>query len=261
MSSTDSRIERGERGERRRPADQRLERRRRPSRPGRTWRRSAGRARRAGWPARAATRSPRRASARRRRRSARGRRGTWGTARRGDTAPTWWPARPTRCSPLATLRRRLDLDHQVDRAHVDAQLEASWWPPPPAAGPALRSSSIRARCSLLTEPWWARASTGAAPVDGAGLGHHLRRVRPARRHGRRRSASPASGALPSPRRPAAPPRSRSAGRSAARPAGGSWRTPGSSGASAIEVDDALLDVRPDRGPRARPRRPARSGRR
>ena len=31
--------------------------------------------------------------------------------------------------------------------------------------PALRSSSIRARCSLLTEPWCARASIAGAPRD------------------------------------------------------------------------------------------------
>lgn len=29
--------------------------------------------------------------------------------------------------------------------------------------PAFRSSSTRARCSLETEPWWARAMTGGAP--------------------------------------------------------------------------------------------------
>ena len=33
----------------------------------------------------------------------RGRPGTWGRRRPRDTAPTWWPARPTRCSPDATL--------------------------------------------------------------------------------------------------------------------------------------------------------------
>ena len=39
-------------------------------------------------------------------------------------APTWCPARPTRWSPRATRRRALDLDDEVDRAHVDAELEA-----------------------------------------------------------------------------------------------------------------------------------------
>ena len=33
---------------------------------------------------------------------------------------------------------------------------------------------MMARCSLLTDPWWARASTGGAPLAGAGLGHDLR---------------------------------------------------------------------------------------
>ncbi len=37
---------------------------------------------------------------------------------------------------------------------------------------------MRARCSLLTEPWCARARTGGAPADGTGLGHHLRPVAP-----------------------------------------------------------------------------------
>ena len=39
-------------------------------------------------------------------------------------APTWWPARPTRWRPRATLVGALDLDDEVDRAHVDAELEA-----------------------------------------------------------------------------------------------------------------------------------------
>ncbi len=38
-------------------------------------------------------------------------------------APTWWPARPIRCSPLATESGRLDLHDEVDRAHVDPELE------------------------------------------------------------------------------------------------------------------------------------------
>jgi hypothetical protein len=76
------------------------------------------------------------------------------------TAPTWWPARPTAAARWPR-RRRLDLDHEVDRAHVDAELEA--------AGrddrrqpPALRSSSMSARCSLLT-----RAVVGAGEHGGA----------------------------------------------------------------------------------------------
>ena len=66
-------------------------------------------------------------------------------------------------------RRRLDLHDQVDRAHVDAELQAGGGDHG-GSRPALRSSSIRARCSLETEPWCARASTGGAP---------WRRARPA----------------------------------------------------------------------------------
>ena len=40
-----------------------------------------------------------------------------------ETASTWWLARPMRCMPLATEGGRLDLDHEVDGAHVDAELE------------------------------------------------------------------------------------------------------------------------------------------
>ena len=40
-----------------------------------------------------------------------------------DGSPTWWPARPTRWRPRATESGRLDLDDEVDRAHVDAELE------------------------------------------------------------------------------------------------------------------------------------------
>ena len=38
------------------------------------------------------------------------------------TSPTPWPARPIRCMPRATDLGRLDLDDEVDRAHVDPQL-------------------------------------------------------------------------------------------------------------------------------------------
>ena len=40
-------------------------------------------------------------------------------------SPTWWPARPTRCRPARDRARRLDQHHEVDGAHVDAELEAA----------------------------------------------------------------------------------------------------------------------------------------
>ena len=40
-------------------------------------------------------------------------------------APTWWPARPTRCRPRATLVGDSTWIDEVDGAHVDAELEAA----------------------------------------------------------------------------------------------------------------------------------------
>ena len=39
-------------------------------------------------------------------------------------APTWWPARPDPLEAAGDAGRALDLDDEVDRAHVDAELEA-----------------------------------------------------------------------------------------------------------------------------------------
>ena len=87
--------------------------------------------------------------------------------------PTWWPARPTRCSALATLggdsiwmtRSTAPMSMPSSRLLV-ATTEGS--------RPRLRSSSISARCSLETEPWWAFAITASAPVRCPGLRHDLR---------------------------------------------------------------------------------------
>ena len=40
-----------------------------------------------------------------------------------ETSPTPWPARPMRCRPGGDRLRRLDLEDEVDGAHVDAELE------------------------------------------------------------------------------------------------------------------------------------------
>ena len=37
--------------------------------------------------------------------------------------PTWWPARPIRCSPRETAPGDSTWTHEIDRAHVDAELE------------------------------------------------------------------------------------------------------------------------------------------
>ncbi len=80
-----------------------------------------------------------------------------------DTAPTWWPARPTRWRPLATdggastctTRSTAPMSMPSSRLLV-ATTHGS--------RPDFRSSSIMARCSLLTEPWWARARRSGAPL-------------------------------------------------------------------------------------------------
>ncbi len=152
-----------QRGERRRARPAGRPGRRRSSRPWRTWPRPAGPGRRAGWRAAAAprwrparirstttavcTRSPR----------------NFGKTTPRETAPTWWPARPTRCSPDATLGGDSTC---TTRSTAPMSMPSSRELVATTAGsrPALRSSSISARCSLLTEPWWARASTAGAPL-------------------------------------------------------------------------------------------------
>ncbi len=92
-----------------------------------------------------------------------------------EISPTWCPARPMRCSPLATdggdstciTRSTAPMSMPSSRLDVATTQRSR---------PDFRSSSTSARCSLLTEPWWARASTGRAP---AGDARCARRPRPA----------------------------------------------------------------------------------
>ena len=79
-----------------------------------------------------------------------------------ETAPTWWPARPTRCRPDATDGGD---STWTTRSTAPMSMPSSRLEVATTAGsrPALRSSSTWARCSLETEPWWARARTGGAP--------------------------------------------------------------------------------------------------
>ena len=77
------------------------------------------------------------------------------------TAPTWWPARPMRCRPDAT---ELGASTWMTRSTAPMSMPSSSELVATTAGrrPALRSSSISVRCSRLTEPWWARASSVSA---------------------------------------------------------------------------------------------------
>ena len=162
-SNADSR----QRGEGRGAADQRRQLVDVPGRPSRPSRRSAGRARRAGCAGSAAPRSRRRASARRPPRTARGRRGTWGrhaagdradlVARRGRRAAARW--RPTAATRPGRRGRPRPCRCRARGCEVATTA---------GSRPALSSSSICARCSLDTEPWWARASsTRRRPSGGA----------------------------------------------------------------------------------------------
>ncbi len=79
-----------------------------------------------------------------------------------ETAPTWCPARPTRCSPEATeggdstCTTRSTAPMSMPNSRLEVATTAG-------SRPAFRSSSTSARCSLDTDPWCARASSGGAP--------------------------------------------------------------------------------------------------
>ena len=88
----------------------------------------------------------------------------WGKNTPLDVSPTWWPARPTRCSALATLGGE-EICSTWSTAPMSMPSSRLLVATTAGSRPALRSSSIWARCSLETEPWWALASSGAAPAD------------------------------------------------------------------------------------------------
>ena len=77
---------------------------------------------------------------------------------------------------------RLDLHDEVDRAHVDAELERGR-AHEPSSRPDLSSSSICSRRSRDSEPWCALTSStsgGGAPTCSAPVLHRARRRAPAR---------------------------------------------------------------------------------
>ena len=243
MSSTAGVRRLRQRGEGRRPADQRPAARRRPRCRARSSRRSAGPARPAGWPGPAAprwrpsrirsvttadcTRSPR----------------YLGKTTPVETAPTWCPARPTRWRPEATDGGD---STWTTRSTAPMSMPSSRLEVATTAGsrPALRSSSTRARCSLETEPWWARASTGGRPVAAPELAHELGRGVVL---GQRLARRPLVGDLVE---PVAQPLGEAAG-------------VGEDDRGAVGLDqvgDPLLDMRPDGRPLRRPVRSAVGGR-
>ena len=79
-----------------------------------------------------------------------------------EISPTWWPARPMRCSPLATdggastWMTRSTAPMSMPSSRLEVATTAF-------SRPVLRSSSTRARCSLLTEPWWALGQQRSRP--------------------------------------------------------------------------------------------------
>ncbi|OCI31543.1 hypothetical protein OERS_16700 [Oerskovia enterophila] len=80
-----------------------------------------------------------------------------------DTAPTWWPARPMRWSPLATEG---GAPTWTTRSTAPMSMPSSSEDVATTAGrrPSLSSVSVRVRSARLMEPWWARAITGSVPA-------------------------------------------------------------------------------------------------
>ena len=80
-----------------------------------------------------------------------------------ETSPTLWPARPTRCSPLATeggastWTTRSTAPMSMPSSRLDVATTAG-------SRPALSASSISARSCRDTEPWCARATSAGAPA-------------------------------------------------------------------------------------------------
>ena len=222
-------------GERRGAADELLDLVDGRSARARPWRRSAGRARRAGCAGSASTRSRRRACARRRRRIRRRSPRNFGkiTPRLTRRRPGARPGRPAaaRRPPTAATRPGRRDRPRPCRCRVRGCDVAT------TAGsrPALRSSSTSARCSRDTDPWWARATTTSPagwPAPDWAISSRRRRavVEPV-------DAGALGGQLVEP-----------GGEPLGEPAG-----VGEHDRRAVrldEVEDALLDVRPDARPPA-----------
>ena len=85
----------------------------------------------------------------------------FGKIRPLDVAPSSCPALPTRWSPRAT---DFGLSTWITRSTAPMSMPSSRLEVATRHGmrPALRSSSIRTRCSRAREPWWARATSPSA---------------------------------------------------------------------------------------------------
>ena len=165
-----------------------------------------------------------------------------------DTAPTWCPARPTRCRPLATLGGDSTWIDQVDGAHVDAELERAGGDDgrqPAGLELVLDQGPLLLAHRAVVGPGEDGRGAVAVPawaISWAG-------VRAAGRRGRRGTRRVGGVGLP---RSAAATASRSSqislsravSRSASRRELANTRVERCVG---DQVDDALLDVRPDRG--------------
>ena len=78
-----------------------------------------------------------------------------------DGSPTWWPARPMRCRPLATDDGASTC---TTRSMAPMSMPSSRLTVATSAGslPALSASSISSRCSRAIDPWWARTRSSPA---------------------------------------------------------------------------------------------------
>ncbi len=85
----------------------------------------------------------------------------FGKTRPLDGSPTRWPARPIRCSPVATDDGASTC---TTRSMAPMSMPSSSDDVATSAGsfPALRASSTSSRCSRATDPWWARTSSSPA---------------------------------------------------------------------------------------------------
>ena len=109
----------------------------------------------------------------------------FGKIRPFETAPSSWPARPTRWRPratdfgLSTCTTRSTAPMSIPSSRLDVATRHGM-------RPALRSSSIRTRCSRARDPWCARATAPPswAPPSASASASSL--MRSASRSARRR---------------------------------------------------------------------------